>query len=241
MSCKQSNVSKALTDLSQLNTFTADQPIRIQEFDTASGKRYHFSYVPYQPPVISLTPSVTAAEVGRTIGSVSFKGSILKGSNPLVSKSIDPASIPDYELDSNFVFTVENVFRGTAGQAGVHTITVNDGEQDSVFSQGVDFVWRHYTGLSTDAAITGIDGFQSQLAPYAEQDYNIGENGSYIYWLRQQDENPITRVSKGGFDFGITELSPISINNQYAISTTYRVWRTSNKLNTGTIEKLQIS
>lgn len=199
-------------------------------------------------PVVAFTNNApVATEIGATISSVTFNGSISQGSYPIASRSLTPN--PGVVLTAPFNFNKVNVKRTTPGVAESHTLQATDdhGNQTSVIS-AVTFKHSFYQGYSELPTLT-----QAQIKALANKTLNdniIQQYGGektyvvpgspatpkYIFWIGPVGTQAIAAALLGGLGLAISILPSVNVTNSNdgSIITPYFVIRTSNKFNPGT-------
>ncbi|MGC3945350.1 MAG: hypothetical protein QM762_12690 [Chryseolinea sp.] len=207
----------------------------------------------YELDDLALTgPSVTFAndapgpyEIGVTVSLVTFNGSIVQGTYPIVSRSItpDPGGL---DLNAPFTFQKLNVKRTTPGQAELHTVNaVDDQGQSKSMSASVAFKHSFYQGSSNLALLnqTQIKALANKtlndsiIQQYGgEKSYVISTNPKYIYWCGPVGTPSVAGAILNGLTLPLVDLSPVDITNTNdgSIITPYWVKRTANLLDPGT-------
>lgn len=216
---------------------------KVNAIDLGNQMVYEIDTRPYEPPKINLTPNPAIAEVGRTLNTVQFTGSVIPGSEAILSQSISPQAVDNDGLIGEFAFSVSSVYKGSKGVAAAHTITVTDSKDTYTKTVGVEYRYPFYRGYSTEATLTGISPlFEKQLQSYkGAYDYQIPSDNSYIYWLQEEGEAELSHAELSLLPFPIRKESyTLTVTSEYSISRTYKVWRSVNRFKAGLLQGLTL-
>lgn len=221
---------------------------KINEYNEGGKKIYELDDYVVVEPVVALSNDYPLIEVGRTIALVTFVGSITPGTLAISSRSIspDPGGLV---LTAPFNFTKANVKRTTPGVTQLHTLTAEDIDGNSVsVSSQVTAKNAFFQGSNGSATLTQaqikalankhlIDSILQEYGGSAGEDYTIGGAVPlYQYWAGPVGSPQIGSATLNGFALPLVEVGPIVVENIHdaALTVSYWVKRTANKLNPGT-------
>jgi hypothetical protein len=216
----------------------------ITELRENGKKVYELSDFTLQFPIVALTNNAPVLEVGDTLEEVEFSGSILQGTYPIATRSLDPDE--GVILTAPFTFVKTNVKRTTAGTAELHTLSATD-DQGNVknVSKGVSVKQAMYQGFNNLASLTQAEIKalankvlkDSVVQEYAgAKTYVVpGGDPKYIYWCGPVGTTAISGATLSGLPLLLTDLAPVLVTNVHdnSIQTSYWVKRTSVKFNPG--------
>ena len=197
--------------------------------------------------MINTTSNVGVTKVGVTVPVVTFNGSIVKGSEDIVSRTMTP----DKGLDLTAPFSWgETDVLGTAPGlwpkfSGIPTtIQVSDGTQLVTKQVGIEYRHLFYMGYSTKDTLTETEIKElvdqtlltSVLSRYSTFTYNYSVVPVYIYWVFPSDTPGFTLAEEGPLPVPLKlDMSPVSITDTTipeeveGRTKTYKVIRTAVK------------
>jgi hypothetical protein len=221
----------------------------INELSENGVRIYELDDLDINNPLVTFSNDAPAVvEVGQTIATVIFSGSIVAGTYPIASRSIspDPGGL---NLAAPFTFNKTAVKRTSAGNAETHEVTAIDDQGNStvVASQVVfkDAVYMGYSELATLTAgqiqaLTNKDLVDTIISEYGGEKSYVVPAGvpKYIYWAAKSISQAIAAAESAGFIVPLAVLSPVALTNIHdgAIVTNYWVIRTANKFYPGTYQ-----
>ena len=221
---------------------------KINTFQENGKKIYELDDYTLEAPRVALTNNGGVAEVGQTLASVTFNGSILAATNPIVSRSItpDPGGL---DLTSPFSFVKTNVKRTSVGRAEEHTLLATDNE-DFYYSvkNWIPFKNAIYQGFNSLAVLdqTAIKALANKSLKDAviqqyggEKNYIVPASPAgpkYIYWAGPASTPIPTGAILNGLPLPLDySHSLINVTNIHdgSISVSYWVLRTANRIDVG--------
>jgi hypothetical protein len=218
----------------------------IKEYHEQGTTIYELDDQVLQAPAVVLTNNAPAAtEIGRTLASVIFSGSITQKTFPIATRSLvpDPGGI---DLTAPFTFEKTNVMRTTPGIAELHTLSATDTEGNTSSKQsGVAFKHAFYQGYNTAPSLTEaqIKAMTKTLNDSIIQQYGGAKTyvvpgpsvPSFIFWCGPVGTPNIAGATLSGFALPLIDLPPVNVTNDYdgSIITSYWVKRTANLFDPG--------
>ena len=223
--------------------------IEVLEEKLSDKTRYTINYRAYSPPIINTTSSVGVTKVGVTVPTITFNGSIVKGSEDITSRTMTPDK--GLNLTSPFSW-IETVVRGTAPglwprfSGNPTTIEVYDGTTLVTKQVGVEYRHLFYVGYSTKDTLTeaeiknivkadpGVDLLNSVFDKYRTYNYrNDNIQGMsvpvYVYWIIPSYSPPINGAIEDPLPVPITNVGSITISEFVDYPQSYIIYRTSVK------------
>lgn len=222
----------------------------VREYEENGKKIYQLEDFTLVKPIVALNNNSVETEVGATIATVIFNGSITVGSYPIVGRSIspDPGGL---DLTAPFTFNKLNVKRTSPGVAESHTLQATDdhGNQSIVTSE-VIFKFAMYQGYSDLATLD-----QNQIKALVNKTLNdniLQQYGGeetyvvpglpavpkYIYWSGPVGTTAIAAALLEGFGLALTVLPSVNVTNPNdgTIITPHWVIRTTSKFDPGSYD-----
>jgi hypothetical protein len=220
----------------------------INAYNENGKKIYELDDLNLVVPQVTFSNNAGIREVGETVATVIFSGSIVQGTFPIVSRSItpDPGGL---NLLAPFTFNKLNVKRTTAGVIQLHTVTAQDNQGNiNGVSSSVVFKEAFYQGFNASATLTQaqikalankhkIDSILDQYG--GSHSYVVpGSDAKYIYWSAPIGTPIIGSATLSGFALPLIDVGPIVITNPNDGSITLAYWvkRTANKVDPGTYQ-----
>lgn len=201
-------------------------------------------------PVVSLSNNGPAVvEVGATVSSVLFSGSIAQGSYPIATRSLSPSESVD--LTNPFTFTKTNIKLSAPGLGQQHTLQATDNEGNTTtIVNGVPFKYAFFMGFNSLAVLDQtaiqalanknlIDSFADQyggLKTYVVP--NSPTTPKYLYWCGPIGSPVIQGAIMNGLPLPLTDPGNVTLTNinDNTIQTQYWVRRTSVRFDPGTYQ-----
>lgn len=196
-------------------------------------------------PIVALSNNAPVMEVGDTLSSVLFSGSIAQGSYAIASRSLTPGESVD--LSAPFTFTKTNVKRTSPGLGQSHTLQAEDDHNNIVnVVNGVQFKYAFFQGFNSLAtldqtailALAHKNLLDSILDQYGGQkSYVVPPTGpKYIYWCGPIGSPVIQGAIMSGLPVPLVDPGNVTITNPHdgTILTQYWVRRTAVRFDAAT-------
>lgn len=205
-------------------------------------------------PGVTFTNDAPVIEVGATIAVVTFNGSIVETTSPIVSRTLNP-NPGGLDLTAPFSFQKNNVKRTSPGDTEVHTLTAVDdaGRIKSVTSKVTvkNAIYMGYSDLPdlTQAQIKALVNktlSDSVIAQYGgEQTYTVPNATvvpKYFYWISAVGTQAIAGAKLNGLTLPIVNRPNVNVTNIHdnTIIVAYQIQRTADKFDPG-IYKITLS
>lgn len=214
--------------------------IEVVEEQLIDKTRYTINYKPYSAPVINTTSSAGITKVGVTVSTVTFNGTIVKGSDDIIYRNMTPnkgldLTVPFSWQETNVLGTTPGLWPRFSGTPT--TITVSDGTTNVTKQVGVEYRHLFYMGYSTKEVLTEEDIkslvtqdlLTSILSKYSTFTYNYSLNTVYIYWVFPSDTAGFTLAEEGPLPVPLKLDMPTVTIVDSGISKPYKVIRTAVK------------
>lgn len=204
---------------------------------------------PYQPPAFTsfaISGQSQTLEIGDSIasGSKTFTWGISNSSNVTantLSITGEPGTIVSSEsITSPYSYILASaITKTTVGSTSTFTISATNTKSSS-FSTSFTVTWRanFYTGRHAGTTIdeAAAEALTSTLGGVPTGDKTYSAGAGYIYYVYPATFATISTMKDAGTGFNVPflNLSNITLNNSFGVSTTYKVTRTVNQPN-GTV------
>lgn len=201
---------------------------------------------PYQPPAFTsfaITGQSQTLEIGDSIasGSKTFTWGISNSSNVTantLSITGEPGTIVSSgSITSPYVYNLASaITKTTVGSTSTFNISATNTNSSS-FSSSFTVTWRAnlYVGKNTGTTINeaAAEALTSTLGGLPTGTKSFSAGAGYIYYVYPATFADINSMKDQAtnLDVPYINLSDITINNSFSVSTTYKVFRTLNQLN----------
>lgn len=247
--CGVNGNGSLIYDKTETINILGDNDIIVDLSESANQKNYQLSL--YKYPEISISVSPDVVEVGTTVPTSTFSGSIVQRSKPIASRQLNPVvGTLDPLTVNNFTFDILGLQSDIGGTFGTHELTVTDDIGRSVDTEvGVKFHYQYYNGFSSLDALTatqikGLTNSGLAASIYSDygglQTYTIPSTGfqQYIYWAYPEGTPLVNIIRLGLLTFPTTDLGLVSVESDVkpGLFTNYRLLRSANKYSAGSID-----